>query len=84
LQKSEGWNEKSQTYIEYFEKAKTAADKFVRGNYLGSIKIYFGTGKEQFYLSESVELFTQRKQELGDWSEMVDTDMVLEKEPESA
>ena len=57
----QGWTEKSQKYIEDFEKAIKAADKFVRGNYYGSIKIYFGIGKEEFYLSEGVQFFINRK-----------------------
>jgi hypothetical protein len=45
LQESQGRSEKNEKYIEYFERAKIAAVKFEKGNYLGSIKSYFGTGK---------------------------------------
>lgn len=66
LQELEGRSEKNEKYIEYFQRAKVAADKFVRNYYLGAIKAYFGIGKEKFYLDEGIALFNQRRYELGD------------------
>jgi len=66
LQELEGRSEKNEKYIEYFQRAKVAADKFVRNDYLGAIKAYFGIGKEKFYLEEGIAFFNERRNELGD------------------
>ena len=78
LQELEGRSQKNQTYIEYFDRARIAADKFVRGNYLGAIKAYFGIGKEKFYLDEGIALFNERRNELGDENSMLDEDELFD------
>jgi hypothetical protein len=50
----------------------------MRGNYLGSIRHYFGTGKEAFYLDESVKFFNERRIALGDDNSMIDDDEIFD------
>jgi len=74
LPSSQRWSEEIRVKIEYFERAKVAAEKFVRGNYIGSIKAYFDKKKEGYYEDETIRYFTQRKVDLGDSTEMIDID----------
>ncbi len=73
-----GWSERTQRYIEDFEKAKIATHYFMRGNYFKSITTFFGTGKEQFYFEESIKYFTERKEQLKDNTSMVDEEEVFD------
>lgn len=65
-------------YIKYFERAKISADKFLKGNYLGAIKAYFGILKEKFYFDEGIALFNKRRIELKDWNSMLDEDELFD------
>lgn len=49
MQEKLGRTERRQSYIEDFESAKDAIPHFMRGNYVRSIKTFFGKGKEKFY-----------------------------------
>ncbi len=63
-QHAHGWTERNERYIEDFNKAKNSATVFLGGDYIGSIKLFFGVGKEVFYLEQSIQYFTQRERDL--------------------